>query len=262
MPPKKHELVIVGCGNLAWHLAKRLSGGHYSIAVHNHKANTALEKFAAKLNCRTSSTLKDVASNAAYYILAVPDDKIESTASDIQVTNPRALMIHCSGSMPLSALGKRVHGTAVLYPVQTFTAGDEVDWTEVPIAVEASDTSSLKKLTSLANALSPWVMELDSAQRLKLHMNAVLVSNFPNALYAAAQKLTKKNGIDFRVLMPLIKQTTAKLDRLTPLKAQTGPAKRKDKAVLKKHRRLLRHDKPMERIYRLLSKLIQEQQAV
>lgn len=256
------QVVIIGCGNLAWHLANKLRAAGYPVAVHNHRENRALARFAARLKCSVSSTLKDAPSNADFYLLAVKDDAIASTANVINIANPRAILLHCSGTTPLAALGKRVHGTGVVYPVQTFSSGDEVDWSQVPLAIEGSDNATLKRIQQFAKTISQDVRTVGSDRRPILHLCAVMVSNFPNALYAAADKKLQKEKIDFRILLPLIRQTTAKLSHMGPLKAQTGPAKRGDKKVLKKHRKLLKGDPALEKIYRALTGLIQQQQAV
>jgi predicted short-subunit dehydrogenase-like oxidoreductase (DUF2520 family) len=265
MPVKRQKVVILGCGNLAWHLAKRLSDiGRFDLLVFNHRANAELKRFSAKLKCKTSPSLKNIPGDADYYFTCVPDDSIGTTISNIIIKNPSAVLMHCSGSAPLSVLGARGHGTGVFYPLQTFTSGDELNWSEVPVILESRDTQALARMHLLASGFSTKVKSLTYEQRLLLHLCAVMVSNFPNALYGAAEGLLSEKGtdhLDFSLLMPLIRQTTAKLSRMEPQEAQTGPAKRGDKKVLKKHRELLKDNKNIDKIYRQLTKLIQRQQA-
>ena len=104
---------------------------------------------------------------------------------------------------------------------------------------------------------------MDYKERLKLHLAAVLVNNFTNTLYAAASALVdeKETGKEsLTILLPLIKQTTRKLEKLSPLAAQTGPAKRKDEVVIKKHIGLLAEHPDLKKLYKQLSKLIVHQQ--
>lgn len=60
-----------------------------------------------------------------------------------------------------------------------------------------------------------------------------------------------RQQLPFEALRPLIRETAAKIETLSPAEAQTGPAVRYDKNVMQKHIDLL--DDPDEKeIYRLL----------
>ena len=110
--------------------------------------------------------------------------------------------------------------------------------------------------------LTSTIIYAKEKQRLTLHLAAVLANNFTNALYVTADEMLrnewKTDGIKF--LMPLIKQTVLKLEKLNPLAAQTGPAKRGDKQVMEKHLKLLSSKNDMKKIYKQLSDLIVKQQ--
>ena len=46
MLKKKHKIVIIGCGNLAWHLAKQINKYNlFDIFIYNHQANPNLNEF-------------------------------------------------------------------------------------------------------------------------------------------------------------------------------------------------------------------------
>ena len=105
-------------------------------------------------------------------------------------------------------------------------------------------------------------MQLNSAERLKLHLAAVLVNNFTNALYAEADKFVSKKiknkNINFKLFLPIIDQTVLKLKNMTPAAAQTGPAKRRDEKVMKQHLKILKNNK-LKEVYKQLSALINKQ---
>ena len=92
-----------------------------------------------------------------------------------------------------------------------------------------------------------------------MHLAAVLVNNFTNAMYTAADGLLS-DKLDFKLLLPLIQRTTAKLDTMSPARAQTGPAKRGDKNVMKKHLLQLKTQPELQKIYKEMSRLIKKQQ--
>jgi hypothetical protein len=72
-------------------------------------------------------------------------------------------------------------------------------------------------------------------------------------MYTLAEAILKKNGMDFKLLLPLIEETTGKLKKMSPKDAQTGPAIRKDKSTLKKHLKMLKGDKKLKNMYKLIS---------
>lgn len=76
-------------------------------------------------------------------------------------------------------------------------------------------------------------------------------------MYTVGAEICSEHQIDFKLLQPLIKETAAKLDKITPLEAQTGPAKRGDQKTLHNHLQLIK-DKHQRELYTLLSNAIKE----
>ena len=255
----KHKIVIIGCGNVAWHLAKqicKLKG--YEVFVYNHKPNSLLNDFKTKLKCKTASSLNNIITDAELYFISVSDKFISTAAKSIKVNKPGAIVVHTSGSVKLDEI-KAHKNTGVFYPLQTFSKQDEINWKETPIIIEAKDTTVKNKLTGFAKQFSGNVNSLNYKERLKLHLAAVLVNNFTNALYVAANDLIAEQK-QTKLLLPLIKQTVLKLNKLDAHKAQTGPAKRKDEPVMKKHLKLLSGNADLKKIYKQMSSLIIKQQ--
>jgi hypothetical protein len=86
---------------------------------------------------------------------------------------------------------------------------------------------------------------------------AVIVSNFTNHLYALAEDYCRKEGLDFKQLIPLIGETAERIESLSPKNAQTGPALRHDEETIKKHLDLLKDHPQLKKIYELLTSSIQ-----
>lgn len=260
----KQKIVIVGCGNVAWHIAKRLySLKHFEFSVINHQENPALKDFAASFKCKTAVGLEQAPDDASVYFICVTDKYIAKVSDKLRIRNPNACVLHTSGSARLQELGARIQNTGVFYPLQSFSRDADIDWTNVPILTESADRDQEHHILYLADRFSNTVISTDYRSRLKIHLAAVLVNNFTNALYVSAFDLL--NGgemppeLNFELLFPLIEQTTEKIKNMEPRAAQTGPAKRNDKRVMKKHLDLIR-GKDLEKVYKQLSKLIAEQQ--
>ncbi|MBA3663477.1 MAG: DUF2520 domain-containing protein [Bacteroidetes bacterium] len=257
------KIVIIGCGNLAWHLAKTFAAQKkFDLYIYNHQPNKNLAAFKQHLKCKTQDSLKGIITDADFYFICVADKFISSASGKIKTASSDSLIVHASGSISIKEINQPNAG--VFYPLQTFTKEDVIKWSEIPILIEANKKSDLLKLQHLAKTFTKTVREANSAEREKIHLAAVLVNNFTNALYTAADEFlsdqVKKQELNFNLLLPLIEQTALKLRRVSPLKAQTGPAKRNDKPVMKKHISLLKKNKQVKKLYKQLSELISDQQ--
>ena len=246
------KIILLGSGRVATQLGLALQKvGEQIIQVYSPtEANAAA--LAKKLDCNAVSSLSLIDQHADLYIIAVKDDAISTVAKNLDV--PNKLVVHTSGSTPMDVLPSGNVG--VFYPLQTFSFEKEVDFNEVPIAIESNDLESLNVLRILANKLSSKVIELDSKQRMTLHVAAVFACNFSNHLFAIAQQLLESQHLDFELIRPLITETVAKVQAHLPSAVQTGPAIRKDEKTLQKHLDLLKNEPQLQEIYRLLSQSI------
>ena len=85
-------------------------------------------------------------------------------------------------------------------------------------------------------------------------MAAVFACNFPNAVYNMAYELMQRNGLPFDAMLPLIDEAARKVHCMSPLEAQTGPARRGDSNVMNAHKSML--DDELANIYQILSNYI------
>ena len=102
--------------------------------------------------------------------------------------------------------------------------------------------------------VSDKVVYATSKQRCSLHVAAVFACNFPNAVYNMAYELMQRNGLPFDAMLPLIDEAARKVHRMSPLEAQTGPARRGDENVMNAHKSML--DSELANIYETLSNYI------
>ena len=112
-------------------------------------------------------------------------------------------------------------------------------------------------LHDLAARLSGKVYRADSEQRKYLHLAAVFACNFTNHLYALCDRILQEHNLPFEAMLPLIRETAAKVADMSPFDAQTGPAIRYDQNIIAKQEALLT-DPTMREIYTLLSRSIHE----
>ncbi len=192
---------------------------------------------------------------ADIFIVAVSDKAIEQITSEFTLNNP--FIVHTSGSTPMSV----IHNTnrkGVFYMLQSFSFDKEVDFTNVPFCLEASDAQDFNLLEKLALTFSQRIYNISSEQRRVIHLSAVFANNFTNHMYSLAKGILEKNDVPFEILKPLILETAQKIQDLDPQLAQTGPAIRKDTSTINQHLELLKD--PIEKqIYQLITKSIIEQ---
>jgi predicted short-subunit dehydrogenase-like oxidoreductase (DUF2520 family) len=253
---QKQTVVILGCGQVAWHLASHLhSLRRFNLHLYNHRPSEHLYTFSSQLDCTVYDSFDHIRKDADVYVFCVSDKALAAAAARVECHNPRALLIHTSGSMPRNTLGQRLQATAVMYPLQSFSRQIPLRWSEVPLLLEYKGREAGTALKSFATLFSPVQQQVNEEERLRLHLCAVLVNNFTNALYTSAHSLLPDHS-HFELLWPLMQQTLTKLRHLSPLEAQTGPARRGDREVQKKHLALLKDHKEIKKVYKQLSKLI------
>jgi predicted short-subunit dehydrogenase-like oxidoreductase (DUF2520 family) len=243
------DIVILGGGNVAYHLTEAFLQNNAVNVVQVY--NRSLEKINSFKNrtliTNNLSELKD----ADIYILAVSDNVISELSSALNLKNK--LVVHTSGSMEIEEI-KSVSNKGVFYLLQTFSKEKKIDFSTVPICIEAETDADLHLLKSLAESMSKNCYFINSNQRKSLHVAAVFVNNFVNHLYHIGNEICEQNKVPFEILLPLIKETANKIMTLSPFEAQTGPAKRNDTKTIRKHIAML--TKNQQEIYTLLTKSI------
>jgi predicted short-subunit dehydrogenase-like oxidoreductase (DUF2520 family) len=243
------KVVLLGAGNVAVHLAAALQSAKNVALIQRFSRNDKMNGF---FDANIPFTTKlDELQKADVYIIAINDDAIESFSKKLPPLE--GLVVHTSGSMPMMAIDRSLR-KGVLYPVQTFSKGQAIDFSSVPLAIEAELDEDQTLLNQLATSLSDKVFQVRSSQREKLHLAAVFANNFSNYMYLMAQDICDENLISFDILKPIILETAKKIMNLDPYMAQTGPAKRKDIKVIEKH--LLSLEGEKKEIYGMLSNAI------
>ena len=235
------QYVIIGRGNLAWHLQRMLNSSGISTSV--FKSDWILSGF-------SSDDYKSMDHNNCIVFLAVRDDGIESIAGRFN----NALLVHCSGSKSLNILPR--NRGAVLWPIQTFIKGVEIPYGNIPFILECESSDLRFELLDRFSKISSFVQCMDSVSRMKVHLAAVLSQNFSNRLIAEADGILKGLDLDYKILLPLMEGALLKLSSLHPLNAQTGPAVRGDFEVLNSHLKMCSGDNDLQEIYRLISSRI------
>ena len=245
------QIVLIGSGNVAFHLAKAFTEAQIPISQIFGRNTTELQKISEQFSIPFSTeTLAD----ADLYIISVSDSSIAEVSSLIK--NENALVAHTSGSVSREALSGN-YRKSVFYPLQTFSKSKNLDYSKIPFFIDAEDENDEEILKNLASKISKNVMLANDEKRKYIHLTAVFACNFVNHLYARAKEISDSQGIPFDYFLPLIDETTQKIHELEPKLAQTGPAIRNDEKVLKLHESLLTDEEKLK-IYKTLNESIKK----
>lgn len=250
---KPFTAAIIGSGNLAGSLAPALVKSGIKISEIFSRNSTSGKKLAKQTGSVFKKTDKFLDTSASVIFLAVKDDTISEISAKIPADK---ILIHCSGSLPLSILDNYKGETAVFYPVQTFSSHEIISWKGLPVCIESNGKNAASLIRHIAGKLGCKIYRINSDQRLYIHLAAVFANNFSNRMFAIAEEILAKKKIDPSVIKPLILQTALNVQRHQASEVQTGPASRNDQNVLSIHHTLLKNDKELLKIYRLISNII------
>lgn len=248
------RLVMIGTGNVATALSLAFGEeGHTIVQVYGRDVTKAAA-LAKKCNAASISDLTQLSTDADLYIIAVSDNAVAAVAHSLRLGNK--LLVHTAGSVSKEVLKNSSSAYGVLYPLQSLRA--EMDHIpELPLLVDANSPEKTVWLQNIALSISTKVQTATDDQRLRLHVAAVIVSNFTNHLYALAEAYCKKEGTDFNMLLPLISEVANRLQYASPHELQTGPAIRNDMDTINRHLSLLEDFPELKKIYADLSASIQ-----
>ena len=229
------RIVLIGKGRLATNLEPALAAAGHEVVMVN------------------SRTLEGLPMEADAFIIAVKDSVLTEVIAAVTKGRESQVFMHTAGSMPMELFqGKAAH-YGVFYPMQSFSKERQVDFSEIPTFIEASDEKAMTAIRRLAESVTSRVYELSSADRQYLHLAAVFACNFANHCYAMAADVLEQHGMNFDVMLPLIDETARKVHQLHPLEAQTGPAVRYDENVIRHQMQLLEDSPVVKDLYERMS---------
>lgn len=254
------HIVLIGSGNVAWHLGHRFRACGYNIRCVYSRSIAKATALGKALNCASTTELTEVPPSADLYLLLVTDGKIDEVAKALQPhISPSSLVMHASGATPATVLAPYFEHYGVFYPLQTFSKERALDFTEVPLCLYTSQEQDYEQVEAIAKALVKNVYFVGDEQRAKLHLAAVFVNNFTNYLQYIGQEIAQENQLPGALLQPLLRETIAKLDDLTPAEAQTGPAIRNDLPTIERHLSMLKDHPLWAAVYQHLSEGIEKE---
>ena len=249
------NIVMIGSGNVATQLALALVEKGIRVKQVYSRSLESARVLAEKVNAAFTSDLLQLDTEADLYVIAVKDPAIQEVLENLRLRENQ-LIVHTAGSVPMNILEGFTSNYGVFYPLQTFSKNRKVDFSDIPICIEANHPSNLMKLEELGKRLSGTVSQINSDERKTLHLAAVFTNNFVNHFYSIGAEILHDKKLDFELLKPLIRETAAKIETLHPVEAQTGPARRNDQTIIGQHLKMLQNKPEYQKIYSFVTESI------
>lgn len=248
------EAVFIGSGSVATHLSMALQSKGITISQIYSRTKNNAEELAEKLNTSYTTDIQAIYNKADIYFYALKDSSFRDFLNNFDM--PNAIHVHTAGSISMGEFDGRTSKYGVFYPLQTFSKEKKVDFSKIPICIEAVNIETQQKLLDLSSLLGSKSYLISSEKRKNLHLAAVFACNFTNYMYDISSQILQDIGVSFEILQPLIMETAEKVQTMAPYNAQTGPAVRFDDKIISSHIRMLRGKRNIRKIYRVLSKSI------
>lgn len=239
------KIGIIGNGNVGFHLNKAFSK-HFFVEQLNSRDIELNSKFDIILICVSDSAIEDVASSLSNKLI------------EKGYHQDNVIVAHTSAATSVDILTAKFSHAGVLYPLQTFSKGRNMVYEEIPFYINSKDDFAKETLSAIANRVSNNLKYANDDMLTALHVGAVFCCNFVNHLINKADEFLKNYNLDYTELLPLIDETVAKLHRIAPEQAQTGPAIRKDMTTISKHLNMLNNNPGLTDLYNYLTSSIMQ----
>src|SRR5437588_4663404 len=144
------EIVIIGTGNTATVLGKKLKAAGHKIVQVFGRDSVAASKLAYELQTSSATYWNIVNKNADIYIVAVSDIAIEEIIKELQLSDK--IIVHTAASVQKDILSGNTNHFGVFYPLQTLRK-ESSHLPDIPVIIDASDDETLNQLVSLAHSI-------------------------------------------------------------------------------------------------------------
>jgi predicted short-subunit dehydrogenase-like oxidoreductase (DUF2520 family) len=215
----------------------------------------------------TSNLTNIIIKDADYLLIAVQDDKIKTVAKELSQYNiSEKYTYHISGSRDaseLAELNQRGAFTACLHPLQTFPRLFCAPETFAGIFWSfQGDEACYSFANDITSRLHGHLIKLSADQKRALHIAGIFAANYLVGLLSVAESVLKDTGFDKtafnKILQPLLQGVTTNYKNASAKDILSGPLKRGDLEVIRKHLDYLKETNGPIELYKELANVILE----
>ena len=249
------RVVIIGSGNVAQIFARMISATKHEVAGIVCRNPEALVASRFSLGTTKFSSFNDKIPTADIYIAAVSDRFLPDLLKQFQPV--QGIIVHTAGGVSMSVFNNNRIPYGVLYPLQSLRK-ETLFMPEIPMLIDGSDPDTLTRIEELAKDLSDKVVRAGDEMRKKLHLSAVYSANFINYILIQTFQYCNTEGLDSKLLLPLLNETIERLNEFDPSEVQTGPAIRNDQTTIDSHLEMLEDFPEMKKFYGIFTDSIKQ----
>lgn len=242
------RVAIIGSGNVATVMGRKIRhAGHIIEQVYSRNEEHA-RYLAEQLDAPHSAS--EIAPGADLYIVAISDGSLHGVDKWLKLGSK--LVVHTAGSVPMDVLKNVSDNYGILYPLQTLRKELNTN-TILPVLVDANNENNRSSIFSFARSFADIVQYTNDEKRSKLHLAAVIANNFSNYLFTLAEEYCARENVDFKMIVPLLEETTKRMNFASPGSTQTGPAVRRDLKTISKHLEMLAEYPELRKFYEIFT---------
>ena len=246
------DIVIIGSGNVATSLGKKaLAAGHKIVQVVSRSSLHA-KILADQLACEYGG-LSEINRSALIYIIAISDSALINLKQILHLN--KAIVVHTAGAVSIDVLQGVSLNYGVIWPLQSLRKEAQTV-PDFPLLVDGNTPECITVLQDFSSSISTRVERMNDAQRMKMHLAAVISGNFSNHLYTLVDDYCTNENLDFSLLQPMLLETVSRLSYFRPASVQTGPAVRNDIETMNHHMEMLKQNDDLSEVYEMFSSLI------
>jgi len=252
---------LIGCGRVGLAITSVLMKNNQIIGVYD--TSKRRQKLAARsLNIRDNPTYMELINRSEVLLIATPDDSITRayTKMSKHITGSKSVF-HFSGILPADIMPKRMNTyRASIHPFATFPETSPTATRQHFFMSMEGDPQALRAARQVFCSDNFTLRKIKKEDKPVYHLIGVFSSNLLVGLIASVNGLSNKIGWRrkefLKMIIPLIEETVNNIKTLGAHKSLSGPLRRGDAEVVKKHLATLKNDKNLLQIYKALSRAI------
>src|SRR5690606_23295368 len=160
------NIVIIGSGNIATHLAQALYSANNTILQVYSRTLANAQALANVVNSTATDDLTQINTEADLYIIAVSDSAIHSVIADLP-KSLQGIVAHTSGASNLDVFADFIK-FGCIYAPQRITKSIEINLIVIPFGIEGISSQTFAKFFSLIQDRAPKSFPCTWQQRLAL----------------------------------------------------------------------------------------------
>ncbi len=252
---------LIGCGRVGTIICSHLKKRNKIVGVYDQNKATQ-RKTKKTLRIKHNLSYRKLIEHSEALLIATPDDAIVDVYLKAhQYMKDQKYIFHFSGILPADALPKtRGIYRASVHPFATFPEITVPSRKQHFFLSVEGDTQAVRAARNIFPRSNFTLRTIRKKDKTVYHLVGVFSSNLLVGLTASIQELAQR--IDWhereltQMVYPLMKQTLNNIQRLGVANALSGPVRRGDIKVIKKHLQYLKKDQDLLKIYKSLSRLL------